>query len=145
MGFRVSKGSREVSALYHQMNYHPRIIRAVSAPAQPPSTSLKLQIASSDWIPLTESPDSQRLLGPVWTASGLTLQEPCRVYGGNHWRSGTITATGVSSAMVRTAIGLEKCADRRNLQTTEEAAAFKSATAKFRRVLRKRQEKEAGK
>jgi len=47
--------------------------------------------------------------------------------------------------MVRTSAGLEKCADRRNLLTEAEAAAFKSATAKFRRVLRKRQEKEAGK
>jgi len=47
--------------------------------------------------------------------------------------------------MVLTSAGLEKCADRRNLQTTEEAATFKSATAKFRRLLKKHQEKEAGK
>jgi len=47
--------------------------------------------------------------------------------------------------MVHTSAGLEKCADRRNLQTTEEAAAFKSATAKFRRLLKKRQAQEAGK
>ena len=115
------------------------------AATQPPSTSIKPQTASSDWAPLTESPDSQRLLGPVWTASGLTLQEPCRLYAGNHWRSGTVTATGVSSAMVRTSAGLERCSDRRNLLTEAEAAAFKSATAKFRRLLKKRQEKEAGK
>jgi len=124
---------------------YPSIIGGVCAPAQPPSTSLKPRTTSSDWTPLTESPDSQRLLGPVWTASGLTLQEPCRVYAGNHWRSGTITATGVTFAMVLTSAGLEKCADRRNLQTTEEAATFKSATAKFRRLLKKHQEKEAGK
>jgi len=75
----------------------------------------------------------------VWTASGLTIQGGCRLFVGDHWRSGTITATGVSSAMVRTSAGLEKCADRRNLQTTEEAAAFKSATAKFRRLIKTRQ------
>ena len=122
------------------------ILQGVCAVAQAPSSpSLEPQTASGDWIPLTESPDSQRLLGPVWTASGLTLQAPCRVYAGNYWRSGTVTATGVTSAMVRTSAGLEKCADRRNLQTTEEAAAFKSATAKFRRLIKKRQGKEAGK
>ena len=126
------------------MNYSP-IIRGVSAPAQPLSTSLRPQTASSDWIPLTESPDSQRLLGPVWTASGLTIQEGCRVFAGNHWRSGTVTATGATFALVLTAAGLERCADRRNLQTKEEAEAFKSATSRFRRLCKKRQEQEAGK
>jgi hypothetical protein len=46
---------------------------------------------------------------------------------------------------VRTSAGLEKCADRRNIQTTEEAEAFKKQTSSFRRLLKKRQEKEAGK
>jgi len=127
------------------MNYHPRIIGEVCAPAQPPSTSLKPQIASGDWTPLTESPDSQRLLGPVWTASGLTLQGGCRLFAGDHWRSGTITATGDSFAMVRTSAGHERCSDRRNLLTEAEAAIFKTATTRFRRVLRKRQGTEAGK
>ena len=102
-------------------------------------------LAPSGHVPLTESPDSIRLLGPVWTASGLTIQEGCRVYAGNHWRSGTVTATGATFAMVLTAAGLERCADRRNLLTEAEAAVFKSATAKFRRLLKKRQEQEAGK
>ena len=126
------------------MNYSP-IIRGGSALAQPLSTSLKPENASSDWQALTESPDSKRLLGPLWTASGLTIQEGCRVYAGSHWRSGTVTATGSTFALVRTSAGLERCADRRNLQTKEEAEAFKSATAKFRRLLKKRQEQGAGK
>jgi len=126
------------------MKYSP-IIGCPADGRQPLSTSLAPQTASSDWTPLTESPDSQRLLGPVWTASGLTIQEPCRVYAGNHWRSGTVTATGVTFAVIKTSAGLEKCADRRNLLSETEAAAFKSATAKFRRLLKKRQEKEAGK
>ena len=121
-----------------QMNY-PLIIRGVSAPAQPPRTSIKPENASSDWQALTESPDSKRLLGPLWTASGLTIQEGCRLYAGSHWRAGTVTATGATFAMVRTSAGLERCSDRRNLQTKEEAEAFKSATSGFRRVLRKRQ------
>jgi len=89
---------------------------------------------------LTESPDSIRLLGPWWTSSGLTLQEPCRLYAGDHWRSGTIAATGVSFALVRTSAGLERCSDRRNLQTKEEAALFKKQTAAFRRLCKKRME-----
>lgn len=124
---------------------HPLIIGGVGAPAQPPSTSLKPQTSSSGWVPLSESPDSQRLLGPVWTASGLTIQGGCRVFAGSHWRSGTVTATGATFAMVRTSAGLERCADRRNLLTEAEAAVFKSATAKFRRLLKKRQEQGAGK
>ena len=90
------------------------------------------------WKALTESPDSIRLLGPTWTASGLTIQANCRIYSGSHWRSGTITATGIDHALVRTSAGLERCFDRRNLQTHDEAVAFKSATAKFRRLLKER-------
>lgn len=102
-------------------------------------------LAPSSHVPLTESPDSIRLLGPLWTASGLTIQASCSLYAGNHWRSGTVTATGATFAMVRTSAGLERCTDRRNLLTEAEAAVFKSATAKFRRLLKKRQEQEAGK
>jgi hypothetical protein len=81
----------------------------------------------------TESPDSARLLGPIWTASGLTLQEGCRVYCGDHWSSGTITATGVDFALVRTTKGTSCCRDRRNLQTLEEARQFQNAKARFKR------------
>ena len=88
---------------------------------------------------LTESPDSNRLLGPWWTSSGLTLQAPCRVYSGDCWRSGTVTATGETWALVRSSAGLEKCCDRRNLQTKEEAVLFKKETAAFRRLCKKRQ------
>jgi hypothetical protein len=89
---------------------------------------------------LTESPDSIRLLGPWWTSSGLTLRAPCRLYAGDHWRSGTITATGETWALVRSSAGLEKCSDRRNLQTEGEAVLFKKQTAAFRRLCKKRME-----
>ena len=88
---------------------------------------------------LTESPDSIRLLGPLWTSSGLTLQAPCRLYAGDHWRSGTITATGITFALVSTPAGVVRCSDRRNLLTSTEAADFKRQTAAFRRLCKKRQ------
>jgi hypothetical protein len=69
----------------------------------------------------------------------LTLQAPCRIYSGDCWRSGTITATGCSWAIVRSSAGLERCSDRRNLQSKEEAELFKKQTAAFRRLLKKRQ------
>lgn len=81
----------------------------------------------------SESPDSERLSGPVWCGSGLTLQGGCRLYCGDHWRAGTITATGIDFALVRTKEGTSRCTDRRNLQTTEEARLFKNAQARFRR------------
>ena len=99
--------------------------------------SHSLTNTEADW--LSASPDANRLLGPLWTASGLTLQAPCRLYAGESWRSGLIVATGSTSAMIRTAGGLERCTDRRNLQTMEEAEAFKRETAAFRRLLKKRQ------
>ena len=89
---------------------------------------------------LAESPDSHRLLGPLWTASGLTLQAPCRLYAGECWRSGLIVATGSTSAMIRTAGGLERCTDRRNLLTEDEAVLFKKEAAAFRRLCKKRME-----
>ncbi len=100
-----------------------------------PVTILKGQAAP--W--LTESPDSKRLSAPVWTASGLTLQAPCKLYAGNHWRAGTIVATGETFALIRTSAGLERTEDRRNLQTEAEAVLFKKETASFRRLLRRRQ------
>jgi hypothetical protein len=89
---------------------------------------------------LTQSPDSIRLLGPLWTSSGLTLQAPCRIYAGDCWRSGKVTATGETFATIRTSAGLERCCDRRNLQTEEEAKAFKRQTVSFRRACKKRQQ-----
>jgi hypothetical protein len=89
---------------------------------------------------LTQSPDSIRLLGPLWTPSGLTLQAPCRIYAGDHWRSGKIAATGETFATIRTAEGLERCCDRRSLQTEEEAKVFKKEMAAFRRLCKKRQQ-----
>jgi hypothetical protein len=89
---------------------------------------------------LSESPDSIRLLAPWWTSSGLTLQAPCRVYSGDCWRSGRVTATGITFALVSTSAGLERCTDRRNLQTKEEAVLFKKQTAAFRRLCKKRME-----
>lgn len=89
---------------------------------------------------LSESPDSVRLLGPLWTASGLTLQSPCRLYAGDHWRSGRVIATGSTFALVSTPAGPIRCTDRRNLLVAEEAVLFKRQTAAFRRAVRKRQE-----
>jgi hypothetical protein len=37
------------------------------------------------------------------------------------------------------AAGVERCCDRRNLLTEEEAVLFKRETAAFRRILKKRQ------
>lgn len=85
----------------------------------------------------TESPDSLRLLGPLWTASGLTLQAKCRLYCGDHWSTGTITATGEAFALVCTKAGTSKVTDRRNLQTTEEARLFKNAQTRFKRQREK--------
>ena len=96
-------------------------------------------LAPTEAARLSESPDSNRLLGPLWTSSGLTLQAPCRLYAGDHWRSGTITATGETWALVRSSAGLERCSDRRCLQTKEEAEFFKRQMAAFRRLLKKRQ------
>ena len=89
---------------------------------------------------LVQSPDSTRLLGPIWTASGLTLQAPCRLYVGNQWRSGYITATGSTFAIVATSTGSVRCEDRRNLQNSEAAADFKRQRSRFLRILQKRQE-----
>ena len=89
---------------------------------------------------LAESPDSHRLLGPLWTASGLTLQGSCRLYCGESWRSGTITATGSTFALVATSAGLARCSDRRNILTEDEAVLFKRQTAAFRRLCKKRME-----
>ena len=85
------------------------------------------------YTPPIESPDSVRLLASIWTASGLTLQAPCRLYCGNHWRSGTITATGEAFALIQTKEGQARCSDRRNLLTAEEARQFKNAQARFKR------------
>lgn len=87
---------------------------------------------------LTESPDSVRLLGPLWTASGITISGACQVFSGDHWRSGTITATGSTFAFVSTPAGVVRCSDRRNLLTSTESADFKRRSAAFRR-LQKRQ------
>lgn len=89
---------------------------------------------------LSESPDSRRLLGPIWNPSGITISGACRLYCGDQWRSGTITATGEASALVSTSAGTVRCCDRRLLQTKEEAVLFKRETAAFRRLLKKRQE-----
>lgn len=98
--------------------------------------------------PPSESPDSIRLLEPVWTSSGLTLQGGCRLYVGDHWRSGKVVATGLTDqgegfAVVKTAKGTARCTDRRNLQTTEEARLFKNHQARWknqRKAARRRLE-----
>lgn len=89
---------------------------------------------------LTESPDSRRLLAPLWSSSGLSLQGDCRLYCGDQWRSGTITATGETFALVSISAGPVRCCDRRNLLVGEEVVLFKRETAAFRRAVRKRQE-----
>ena len=89
------------------------------------------------YTPPLESPDSIRLSGLLWTASGLTLQGKCRLYCGDHWRAGTITATGEAFALVKTKEGTRKITDRRNLQTSEEARLFKNAQARFKREREK--------
>jgi hypothetical protein len=81
----------------------------------------------------TESPDSERLLGLIWTPSGLALNAPCRLYCGDRWRAGTITATGETSALVATSAGLARCSDRRNLLNEEEARVFKNSRASWKR------------
>jgi hypothetical protein len=81
----------------------------------------------------TETPDSERLLGPVWTPSGLALNAPCRLYCGDRWRSGRITATGETSALVATSAGLARCSDRRNLLNEEEARLFRNSQTRWRR------------
>lgn len=83
--------------------------------------------------PPAETPDSERLLGPVWTPSGLTLNAPCRLYCGDRWRSGWITATGETSALVTTSAGVARCTDRRNLLNEEEARLFKNSQARWKR------------
>ncbi len=96
-----------------------------------------LSVVHPFYTPPTESPDSVRLSGLLWTASGLTLQGKCRLYCGDHWSTGTITATGEAFALVRTKEGTSKITDRRNLQTTEEARLFKNAQARFKREREK--------
>ena len=94
-------------------------------------------VVQAYYEPPTESPDSIRLLGPLWTASGLTLQAKCRLYCGDHWSTGIIAATGEVFALVHTKDGTSKVTDRRNLQTTEEARLFKNAQARFKRQREK--------
>lgn len=89
---------------------------------------------------LTESPDSRRLLGPLWSPSGITISGACRVFAGDCWRSGTIAASGADWVTIRTSAGVARCSDRRNLLVGEEAVLFKRETAAFRRAVRKRQE-----
>ena len=96
-----------------------------------------LSVGHLFYTPPLESPDSVRLSGLLWTASGLTLQGKCRLYCGDHWRAGTVTATGEAFALVRTKEGTSKITDRRNLQTTEEARLFKNAQARFKREREK--------
>lgn len=91
-------------------------------------------LVGTSYCPPSESPDSTRLLGPIWTASGLTLQEGVRLYCGDHWRSGWITATGETFAIIKTREGVSRCSDRRNLLVgEEEARLFKNAQARFKR------------
>ena len=83
--------------------------------------------------PPSSSPDSERLDGPVWTASGLTIHAPCRLYMGNGWAAAIIVATGLSDALLRTRYGLRRCTDRRNILNADEATAFSKARARFKR------------
>jgi len=94
-------------------------------------------LTAGEYTPPTESPDSERLLGPLWTCSGLTLNAPCRLYCGDRWRSAVLVATGLTDqgegfALVRTAKGSALCTDRRNLQTIEEARLFKNHQKRWR-------------
>ena len=48
-------------------------------------------------------------------------------------RTGSLVATGETFALVKTSVGLERCEDRRNLQTSDEALLFKRHQTKWRR------------
>ena len=115
-------------SLAHQLMTH-----ALSRTIDPNGNPVPSILTASSYEPPSESPDSIRLLGPLWTASGLTLQEPCRVYAGDHWNTGRLVATGETCALVKTSAGLARCEDRRNLQTSDEALLFKRHQTQWRR------------
>lgn len=117
----------------HRTPLIPFAMTRTSCRANANSRNCTLGVVQTFYTVPSESPDSERLSGPVWCGSGLTLQGRCRLYCGDHWRSGTITATGIDYALIRTKEGTSRCTDRRNLQTTEEARLFKNAQARFRR------------
>ena len=96
--------------------------------------------ASGSWqassaAPVFEpSPDAIRLLGPL-VPSGLTIGCRASVYVGDGWRSGIVTATGLTSATVETTrYGTSVIIhDRRNLLIGPEAGRHRRALAKWRR------------
>ena len=79
------------------------------------------------------SPDAIRLLGTL-VPSGLTIGCRASFYVGDGWRSGIVTATGLTSATVETTRhGTSVVHDKRNLLIGAAAGRHRRALAKWRR------------
>lgn len=78
-------------------------------------------------------PDAIRLQGGI-TPSGMPLGSHARLFVGDGWRQGTITATGV--AWVQFSMqrhGTTTAYDRRNILLADEWTSYAKACAKWRR------------
>jgi hypothetical protein len=95
------------------------------------SASGSWQAPSADFF--EPSPDALRLLGTL-VPSGLTIGSQASFFVGDGWRSGVITATGLTSATIETTrFGTSVVHDRRNLLIGPEAGRHRRALAKWRR------------
>jgi hypothetical protein len=94
--------------------------------------------ASGVWQPSFDQPvelppDALRLAGCP-TPSGLNIGDRASAYCGSEWRTGLITATGLTWVVVTTMrYGTQTVFDRRNLLVGGEAASHRRAMAKWRR------------
>ena len=89
-----------------------------------------------------QHPDAVRLMGGV-IPSGLPLGGHARLFVGDGWRQGTITATGttwVEFSMQRH--GTTTAYDRRNILLDHEWASYEAACRKWQRDQKKRQQQE---
>lgn len=103
----------------------------MSFPPSVASASGSWQAPSADF--LEPSPDAIRLMGGL-IPSGLTIGCRASFYAGDHWRSGIVTATGLTTATITTTrYGTSVVHDRRNLLVGAEAVRHRQALAKWQR------------
>jgi hypothetical protein len=80
---------------------------------------------------LQASPDALRLLSAI-IPSGIAIGSPAAAFMGNHWRTGTITATGLTSVELSVERhGRCTVHDRRNLLVGDEHANYQKALRKW--------------
>lgn len=79
-------------------------------------------------------PDALRLAAPCCLPSGLTIGGRASFYVGDGWRTGTVTATGLTTVTIETSrYGTSVVHDGRNVLVGAAMARHRSALAKWRR------------